>query len=569
MADPRVKGLVYDALASVLGSPVDLFATALRPMGYSAQPILGSQFIRSRLPQTPQGQEPPRRGGSDIPQLDEFGRIVRDEPMPERQFSPLERFAGGVETAEALTRGVASLPVAGVGGLAQMLRERSTSPAAFERGASPILEAMGYQPKTEAGQEYLRRAGGALERLETEYKIPPIGGAPSAAPLLGVRGVGTQLQNMSLQRAINEHVSRNEPLRVFEPGADQSAASSVLGGQRGQALPSAGDVPGQTVQYVQLPDGRFATSTALTEAKRIPVGFERAATPEEAAHITAGLRKSPQEQLVALVVDENDKPIQIIRHTIGKVNEAPAEYFSLLGSIANTPGAKSFWIAHNHPSGTAALSGADKTVANHLQLMTANTGLENRGILAIGKDSFGFYDPKSKDEIFRASIPPARRDKNLSMVERTFRRTGTLSSSAITSFDQAVNAAKTIAGDTKGLMLMDNSNNVVGFVPLENVNLRQLRETGGAKQLFGALERANANNTIVVAKDGMSATEIVNLHNFLNQSGVRLLDALVGERFESQAAKDRMPIGAGTAYRAALPVGIGLGAAAMGGEAVE
>jgi hypothetical protein len=58
---------------------------------------------------------------------------------------------------------------------------------------SSILDRLGYKPKTEAGQEMLGETGEFFERLETEYKLPPpIGGAPSAAPLLGVRGLAAQ-----------------------------------------------------------------------------------------------------------------------------------------------------------------------------------------------------------------------------------------------------------------------------------------------------------------------------------------------------------------------------------------
>jgi hypothetical protein len=200
VADPRIKELAYDALAATLGAPVDLFATALRPLGYRDQPVLGSQFIRQRLPQQqrpeipspmPEFQRAAR--ASEIPQVDEFGRVIREAPVPERQFSPMERFVGAAETAESVLRGVAGFPVALVGGVAQGIREGDVSAKGLEGRMSSILQNLGYTPKTEAGQEMLGQTGKFFERLETEYKLPPIGGAPSAAPLLGVRGVPAQV----------------------------------------------------------------------------------------------------------------------------------------------------------------------------------------------------------------------------------------------------------------------------------------------------------------------------------------------------------------------------------------
>jgi hypothetical protein len=119
VADPRIKELAFDALAATLGAPVDVFARALRPFGYQAQPVLGSQFIRQRLPQQeiPAPQAEFARAArmpspiDQVPQVDEMGRVIRPEPTPERQFSPAERFVGGVETTEAILRGLIGFPL--------------------------------------------------------------------------------------------------------------------------------------------------------------------------------------------------------------------------------------------------------------------------------------------------------------------------------------------------------------------------------------------------------------------------------------------------------------------------
>lgn len=195
MADPRIKELAYDALASTLGAPVDLATQFLRPFGYTAQPVLGSEFIRQRLPQTQIQPPPPQQAFtraatptiSEVPQVDQFGRVVRDQPVPQRQYTPLERLVGGAETAEAVIRGVAGFPVALGGAFVESVREGDVSPRAVEARMSSILDRLGYTPKTAAGREMLGETGEFLERLETEYKIPPVSASLLTVPLLGAR----------------------------------------------------------------------------------------------------------------------------------------------------------------------------------------------------------------------------------------------------------------------------------------------------------------------------------------------------------------------------------------------
>ena len=200
MADPRMKELAYDALAATLGAPVDLFATALRPFGYQAEPVLGSRFIRQRLPAQMQPPSPQRAFTqaasrtpiSEVPQIDASGRVIRDQPVPERKFTPMERFVGGVEAAESVARSLAGFPVALGGAVLESIREGDVSPQAVEGRMTSILERLGYVPKTEAGQEAVGDVGKFFEKLETEYKIPAIGAAPSMTPLFGVRGLPAQ-----------------------------------------------------------------------------------------------------------------------------------------------------------------------------------------------------------------------------------------------------------------------------------------------------------------------------------------------------------------------------------------
>jgi hypothetical protein len=350
----------------------------------------------------------------------------------------------------------------------------------------------------------------------------------------------------NISRNIDVPRQLNEPLAVEEPLAVNARSGALPGQQRitsAKSEPAIDDGAGavESVQFVKLPDGRFATSTAFQQARNVAVGFDQASTPEQAAHITAGLRKSPQEQLVAVVLDENDRPIQIIRHTIGLASQTSAEPFSLLGAIANTPKAKSFWISHNHPSGNPELSSADRNLANAINNISRGTGIEMRGILAIGKSKFAAYSPDGTIDIANNNIPAAARTKSIDMVERTFRKANLLDSTKVESPTQAKDIAQKIAGDETGLVLFNAARQPVAFIPLTNINVGTLRQTGVAKQLLGSLERANATATMYVSKSKPNMAELSNLERMLQQAGSPMFDALVGANRESLLMTDALP----------------------------
>jgi hypothetical protein len=317
----------------------------------------------------------------------------------------------------------------------------------------------------------------------------------------------------------------------------------------------------QPVQTVQLPDGRFATTTQLSEVKQLRTGSDAADSPAAVAHLTAGLRKSPQEQLVAVVVDENNKPLQVIRHTIGLSGQTSAEPFSLVGAIANVPGAKSYWLSHNHPSGNTILSDADINLGKSIKELTRDTGIEMRGILAIGKDRFGFSDlqnPASQN----LPIPPRARDKTVTMTERTFRRSGVLDQGTILGPASAARVADQIAGDQTGVILFNTQSQPVGFMPLRDSELMNLRKSGESNRLLAAMEKANSPRAMLVSNKNLNDDAIKNISALFLKAGVNLLDVLNGPQRESVMMNvGRIPNAA--TFQTIAPIGAGLTAASV------
>jgi len=319
----------------------------------------------------------------------------------------------------------------------------------------------------------------------------------------------------------------------------------------------------QPITTVQLPTGQFATTTGFSTVKPIRTGFDVAETPEQVAHLTAGLRKSPQEQVVAVVVDKNNKPIQVIRHTVGLINQSSAEPFSLVGAIANTPGAKGFYISHNHPSGASQLSNSDERLADALLNITKDTDIQMRGMLAIGKDKFAFYDPVNKTSFQDKQIPPALRDKSIDMVERTLKKTQVLNKSAFSLPSDATAFADNFVGDQTGVVLLNNQHYPVGFMPIDATQFANLRKSGTAINILRGLERANANKAVLITKNNITPKELENIEGFFNASSVKLLDALTGPQRKSESATGRLGYNRSESFQSAIPIGVGLGAAAI------
>lgn len=319
----------------------------------------------------------------------------------------------------------------------------------------------------------------------------------------------------------------------------------------------------QPVQTVQMPDGRFATSTQLSEVKQIRTGYDTADSPAAVAHLTAGLRKSPQEQLVAVVVDENNRPLQVIRHTIGLSGQTQAEPFSLVGAIANVPGAKSYWLSHNHPSGNTSLSNADIQLAKQIRELTRETGLEMKGVLAIGKDRFGFSDLQNAPAQ-NLPIPPRARDRTVSMTERTFKRSGVLDNQAVSGATDAARIADQIAGDQTGVVLLNSQLQPVGFMPLKESELMNLRKSGESNRLLAAMEKANSPRALLVSNKSLSDAKVGNVSALFNKAGVNLVDVVHGPQRESMMMDvGRIPSSPTGTFQTIAPIGAGLTAAAV------
>jgi hypothetical protein len=244
---------------------------------------------------------------------------------------------------------------------------------------------------------------------------------------------------------------------------------------------------------------RLLARTRHVETGSFKTSLERIRHWEDAAHLIAPLRKSPQEQFLAIVLDEKSQPIAVLRHTVGLVGLSPVDPGIVAGSIVRIPGARRVYFAHNHPSGEIAPSKADFEVTQLLVDALEGTQVEPLGMIIVGpgrKDAT-FFRPRGYPEtspITRAS----RRGRSVPQIERRFRKVFDRQSPIIDNPAKAIDAIRKV-DEQSGVLLLDFKGRLIGVVPMDEAEMQRLR-TGdpsrGAARLLAALEEANASIVI-------------------------------------------------------------------------
>jgi Inorganic Pyrophosphatase/RadC-like JAB domain len=292
---------------------------------------------------------------------------------------------------------------------------------------------------------------------------------------------------------------------------------------------------------------RLAQSVKLAHIGEFRSGIKQVKTWQDAAHILAPLRKNPQENMVALVVDKAGKPLAVIRHTIGVSDGASVEPWSLAGSIVQVPGASSVYFAHNHPSGVVSQSNADESITEKLHNLLEGSGILPRGMIVVGPNSrtASYFLPEMGSGI-EAPIPAARRSGTVPMQERRYARLGggppELHGQTFKGGPDAAKRAILASGEKSGVMLSNQRHQIVGIVPMTREEMSKLRtgNTGhGAGRLLKAMAEGNANTLVTFG----AHTAALNAAIFGNAAGARVLDVMHWDKDQlvSAAATGNMP----------------------------
>ena len=292
-------------------------------------------------------------------------------------------------------------------------------------------------------------------------------------------------------------------------------------------------------------------------------GVERASTREDAAHILAPLRKEGQESLAVLALDAEDRPLGIIRHSIGGNTQTSVYPGVVVPAIASVPGVKSVWFSHNHPSGVPSPSAADQNLQRTLEAHLRGTGIGVKGhiIVAPGKQRSGFFHTGAGPFVQPSDtvVPtPAVRKGEVPVLERRYRKIGKLAD-AVTSPQSARAIVPKLLEGKDGIVFLDAQNQPVATLPIAPGELEHLRTDTterGAAPLMRLISESNASAMFAhfpsaPSSDPALRKSLVNLSRFSSAMDIRLLDAFAsdGGALQSLAERGTLPSGEGSNFQ--------------------
>lgn len=243
----------------------------------------------------------------------------------------------------------------------------------------------------------------------------------------------------------------------------------------------------------------FGARVKYTTTGKLPSGLRQVTNAADVAHITAPLRKEPQEAVLAVVTDDAGNVLRVIRHTVGTRDASQVDPGLLAAAAHSTPGGRQVWFIHQHPSGNPVQSPADKRMTEVIDELLRDTGVTPRGMVVVTPGGrFSHFAPAvgSTDP---ERIPAAVRTQPLDVSERRFARS-TTESSPVDSPPALRAAMDQYAGGREGILLLDTQGKPVGFVPMTADDMMKLRQGGNspAARLYRALDETNASSTAAI-----------------------------------------------------------------------
>ena len=416
------------------------------------------------------GTESEAAGAGGIPSLDDFERMLDEAPTP----AATERTddAGGWKQDVAVKADKKQLAIGGV--QKQGGRRASTS---------DLMD--GFTPEPPSLFEPTEKYNEGTE--DSPYSV-------SAVSSVGYGNINPRLSD-----------GVREQLALFTPA--------------GEPTPEAR----QVVKVAR--EVKTFTKTARVITGHVRTGLTHITSPQDLAHVMAGLRKKTVENFVVVVTDAQDKIIGVIDQTTGTVNQSLVHPSLVLGASHLVDGAKNVYLIHNHPTGDPTFSAEDRNITDRIYEAGRDTGLVVKGIMAIGSKTATFYDPDGVYSLNAFTIPAMPRKQQLPVEgARAFTRRPAADTVRLTSPSQIPGIISEAGIKGNGVILLDGKNRAVGFVPMDASEIGQLR-TGsndtGAGLLTKTIRQVNAVSMIAVTPDLATAR---NLGSFGQNLGVKLLD---------------------------------------------
>lgn len=325
---------------------------------------------------------------------------------------------------------------------------------------------------------------------------------------------------------------------VPAPRGRAKAARSAGAGVRGDVQPAS------TLSGTPTPAGRYHVKTIVgTEVSR-RLGTDRINSFADLAQATQYLYRSAVERFDGVVTDKDGKPLAVVGGFKGAIDSATVPLAPVIAEAVRVRGAANIWLSHNHPSGVATLSPADRNLHRAFEDAFDGSGIEVRGLIAVGRGEYGATDNTS------GSVPAEGNTVSVPVIERE--QVGEPLAVTI----ESPEAARLVAAEyyeeagRPGMILLDSKHRVTGWAPFTpSMTAGPLRNTGGLNALYRAVSEGNAAAAILVhggeldAKISGDHDSGMNIGAGLNKAGVRVLDVVNPKTRHSRAQAGETIIG--------------------------
>ena len=332
-------------------------------------------------------------------------------------------------------------------------------------------------------------------------------------------------------------VSENESERylqedLFKPTGNDGAARSIP--TKARTVPLRDNAKAE---------GQFATRVAIKSETKKDITVDKINTPYDAAQAVLGLGRIANEQFYAIVTDQNGKPLAITGSFKGTIDSASVYPAVVTSETYRVKGAKHVWFVHNHPSGTANLSDADRRISKKLQMAMAGSAIQAHGILAVTPNGqFDYEDPltnRVEDGWIELKAPVKSK---VSVVAREIDTFGQLGDK-ISTPDVAKKVIPRVANGESGIVLMDNQNAPVGFIRMPVKDMLRLKNNGRMDDMYRAVSISNAASAMIYISNSDPVVQTIdsgtrlrefesnyqNVGTLLKGIDIRVLDALIEE----------------------------------------
>ena len=365
-----------------------------------------------------------------------------------------------------------------------------------------------------------------------------------------------QLQQSSLEPGASVAENGNYETDLFGNPIQPAAGKPKRARSKGKAVhrdvPPEPAVPGDT----SAPAGDYSVRTVVGVQAERKLGASKIASPAEAAAATQYLYRSAVERFDGIVTDKDGKPLAVIGGFKGALAQTSVYPATLMGEAIRVPGAAFVWFSHNHPSGKPDLSSADESLNKVVSDVFRGSGIEPRGLLAVGNGKFTHVDEQGIVRNGPQPIPADAGETTALVIERE-----QLPSEAHRPMVDSPDAAKRLAqqyyesSKAPGLLLLDSQLRVNAWVPLPADAMGPLRDTGGLAAVYRAVSEANAGAALIVHAGelspmvpgrGVSLAE--NIGAALQKLDVRALD-VINAATRHSAAERGLPTAAGPLYQ--------------------